>query len=574
MRCLVLYDQCHNMLEKKPEDIQTDALAENVSTDEIYPVRYFFTTEDFGCAAMSGFRTGDIDLNDLRKLNCDRLICGSNMGCGSAREHAAVTLFDAGIRLIYATSFNNVFRHNLINCGCIPTTNLEIAFREQIDADDVPDLSAAERRIIKNGGLMVCTEFPEMRKNKSKRARTRKTLVEKILSNVSDTNCSAGDSITVKPDLLFFYDIHTPLIKRALGESPVAHTNVVAFDDHFGGNPAYIGVLKMLDEFTAQNHVRSCYTRMKAGGVCHAVIMAEYAQPGQLIVATDSHTATCGTRGALGLAVGATDMAVAMKYGRLNIQVPRSIRVNFCGTLSGKCSMKDVMLYFMRSGLVQQAQTRGRFLEFDITGIDHVFDNQLQVLCNMATEAGAWGGILFSAESIEDHQPDSGAVYDQEITIDLNRVEPALAFPHNPANYHPLSALESPIELQKAFIGSCTGGLLGDMEVTAKLLKGNIVSSTLQLFVQPASYAVYNEAAQEGYLRTIEQAGAHVLSPGCGGCIGQLPATIEAGENGVWNTNRNYQGRIGSAQGSVFLASTKTVARAALRGCLSADLFD
>ena len=574
MRCLVFYDRCHNVLEKQPADIQTGALAENVSTDEIYPVRYFFTTEDFGRVAMTGFRTGDIELNDLKQWNCDRLICGRNMGCGSAREHAAVTLLDAGVRLVCATSFNSVFRRNLINCGCIPTTSLELAFSERIDVDAVPDLSADERKIIKNGGLMACPEFSTTLKNKSQQERAHQTLVEKILSDASDTKCSADDLVTVKPDLLFFYDIHTPLIKRVLGESPVIHSNVLAFDDHFGGNPEYINVLKILDDFTKRNHIRACFTRKKAGGVCHAVILANYARPGQLIVGTDSHTSTCGTNCALGLAVGATDMAVAMKYGKLNIQVPKSIRVNFCGTLSNNCSMKDVMLYFMCTDLVSQAKTKGRFFEFDVSGIHPVFYNQLQGLCNMATEAGAWGGIIFSEDSKQELRPDAEAVYDQEITIDLNRIEPALAFPHNPANYRPLSSITGPIEIQKAFIGSCTGGLLDDMEVASTLLKGNIVSRTLQLFVQPASYAVYKKAAQAGYLSTIEEAGACVLAPGCGGCIGQFPAAIGPGENGVWNSNRNYQGRIGSAQGSVYLASTKTVTRAALRGCLSADLYD
>jgi len=567
LRILTLYETEVAVLTSYNE-IDKNRLAKNVSTDEIYPVRYSNLTSGFEQAALAGFRTQTIKFGDLvsSKYNC--LVMGENAGCGSAREHAAVCLYDAGIRVIYAPSFNSVFRRNLINCGCIPTTHFDVIGEEIIAPDKIPDLSTHEKKIIKNGGLLTAFEpFTEVR-NQPRSISKGQTLVEKILSKASKALCKAGDIVTVQPDLLFTYDVHIPLIIHALRGSTILHPNVLVFDDHFGGNPQYDAILGMLDNFAAKNPVKTYFIRDKVGGICHAVIMEQYAHPGQLIVGTDSHTATSGAKGALGLAVGATELTVAMKYGQLPISVPESIHISFHGKLSPDCAVKDIMLYLLGSNLVSHGHTRGRFLEFDVTGFDPTLENQLPVLCNMATEAGAWGGIAFSIDSNPENRPDKDAVYFREEIIDLSQIKPAVAMPHHPTNYSTLASISRPIRIQKVYIGSCTGGQLNDIEIVVQNLKKRNVNESVKLFIQPASYTIYEEACNNGYIDIITKAGAVVLSPGCGGCIGQHPAAIGANENGVWNTNRNFQGRTGSDQGNVFLSSTKTAVTAAINGYL------
>ena len=567
MRILTLYETEVAVLASFNE-IDEDSLAKNVSTDEIYPVKYSNLTSGFEQAALAGFRTKTIKFGDLVSSNYNYLIMGENAGCGSAREHAAVCLYDAGIRVIYAPSFNAVFRRNLINCGCIPTTHLDEIGEESIILDSIPDLSVHEKKIIKNGGLLTAFEaFTEVRTQPGLISKGQ-TLVEKILSRTSKALCRAGDIVTVQPDLLFTYDVHIPLIIHALRGSAVLHPNVLVFDDHFGCNPIYDEILGMLDNFAANNPVKTYFIRDKVGGICHAVIMEHYAHPGQLIVGTDSHTATSGAKGALGLAVGATELTVAMKYGQLPISVPESIHISFQGKLSPDCAVKDVMLYLLGSNIVSHGYTRGRFLEFDVTGFDPALENQLPVLCNMATEAGAWGGIAFSIESDPENRPDKDAGYFREEIIDLAQIKPAVAMPHHPTNYSTLASITQPIQIQKVYIGSCTGGQLNDIEIVAQNLERRKVNESVKMFIQPASYLVYEEACNNGYIDVISKAGAIVLSPGCGGCIGQLPAAIGANENGVWNTNRNFQGRTGSDHGNVFLSSTKTAVTAAINGYL------
>ena len=565
MKYMILYENHHLIQETAPT--VTEGLAANVSTDEIYPVKYSHTFKDFGNVALTGFRSGQIWPGDVAKAQCSCLLSGDNIGCGSAREHAAITLYDAGIRLVYAPSFNAVFRRNLINCGCIPTSHYEAILAETINVDQIPDLSDYERSIIKNGGFMAASIIV----SKGPHPLHGQTLTEKILSRAAGESCFSSDIVTVTPDLVFFYDVHTPLINRALGEGNIVHPRVLAFDDHFGRNPKFKEIVNLLDDFTARHQIKTYFTREDQGGICHAVMLEEHVQPGQLIIGTDSHTATCGVSGALGLAVGATELAAVLKHGQLSLVVPEAVAVTFTGTLSAKCTIKDVMLYLLGSYAVKNGQTRGRFLEFDISNIDVSYHDQLSVLCNMSTEADAWGGIAFSVASAPEHRPDEDAAYAYRVEIDLGKIKPAVAFPHHPAEYRTISAIVSPIKIHKVFIGSCTGGLMRDIEVVATQLSQQNVNPTTTLFVQPATYAIYHQAEELGYLDIINQAGGTVLLPGCGGCLGQPPAFIGDDENGVWNTNRNFQGRMGSAQGKVYLASTEVALFAAITGFLSRD---
>jgi homoaconitase/3-isopropylmalate dehydratase large subunit len=548
-----------------------NGLADHVSTDEFYPVRYSSLADDFGQAALTGFRTQKIQLGDLASLNCDCLVLGQNAGCGSAREHAAVCLYDAGIRLVCAVSFNATFRRNLIHCGCVPATDLSLALKESVTMDDVPDLSEYERDILKHGGL---PNAPVLVNSSRCRRDAAMTMTEKILAQHAGIPCiRAGDEVNVTPDVVFTYDVHVPLLRRALaGAERLRHPCILAFDDHFSVNPGFGPILEMLYEFTERYGIVPRFLSHENGGVCHSVIRDYYAAPGGLVAGTDSHTSTCGIRGALGLAVGAAEAAAAMKNGAFAVTVPESVKVVFHGRLADCCAVKDVVLYLLNTEFVRDGKTLGRFLEFDMLAMRDRSDDELTVLCNMAAEMGAWGGIAIPASHDAAVSPDADASYADIIEINLSQIVPAVAMPHNPANYTPLSELRDDIPIHKIFIGSCTGGLFNDIRIAADILRKSRVAEGVQLFVQPASNTIYNRADALGLLETVGDAGGIVLKPGCGGCIGQGEAAIGDGENGVWNSNRNFQGRVGSPKGNVYIASTKTSVLAAIRGSLSSGM--
>ena len=561
----VLYENKSFILPHGAE-IDRSRLASSVSTDEIYPVRYSNIADDFGQAALTGFRTQKIALGELQGLNCNRLVMGENAGCGSAREHAAVCLYDAGIRLVCALTFNATFRRNLINCGCIPTTDFSLLFRKKVCADDVPDLSAYERQILKHGGLLNAPPpIPAQHQAQGM------TMTEKIISRAAGLESAcAGDVVTVSPDVVFTYDVHIPLVRRALaGVTRLTHPCILAFNDHFPDNPKYKRINQMLYDFTEEYGVTSHFLDSDSGGVCHSVIRDNYAAPGKLIVGTDSHTATCGVCGALGLAVGATEAAAAMKNGCFALTVPETVKVSFVGELDAGCAIKDVVLYLLGTDFVRGGKTLGRILEFDLSPLRDRSVDELTVLCNMAIEVGAWGGIAVPAIFDPAISPDKNACYTASLNIDLSKIVPAVALPHHPGNYMPLADLCEAVPIQKVFIGSCTGGLLHDIQLAADLLRGNVVASSVKLYVQPSSNTIYTQAEAQGWLEIIRKAGGIILKPACGGCIGQGQAAIGDDENGVWNSNRNFQGRLGSPKGNVYIAGTKTAILTAIRGTIN-----
>ena len=563
VKTLILYETEHFILGSAGFD--KSKLAKNISTDEFYPVRYGNLANDFGRAALTGFRTQTIHFGCIAELNIACIVMGDNAGCGSAREHAAVCLYDAGVRIVCAVSFNATFRRNLINCGCIPTTKLSLAFEENVTVDDIPDLSDYERGILTHGGLL---NAPPIAANAPHLYNQAMTMTEKILARHAGISCvGAGDVVNVAPSVAFTYDVHIPLLRHALADTvSLSHPCVLAFDDHFSENPKFAEITEMLYDFAQNYGIKPHFLDSENGGVCHSVIRDNYAVPGRLIIGTDSHTSTCGICGTLGLAVGATEAAAAMKNGVLAVTVPESVKVAFCGSLNNHCSVKDVVLYMLNTEFVRSGKTLGRFLEFDMSELHSHSTDELTVLCNMAVEMGAWGGIAIPVIYDKAISPDSNAIYAEEIEIDLSQVVPAVALPHTPANYMPISELREAIPIHKVYIGSCTGGLLHDIQIAAEVLRTNCIAEGVKLFVQSSSNCIYNKADESGLLEIIRNAGGTVLKPGCGGCIGQGDAAIGDGENGVWNSNRNFQGRVGSPNGNVYIASTETAVNAAVRG--------
>jgi 3-isopropylmalate dehydratase large subunit len=297
--------------------------------------------------------------------------------------------------------------------------------------------------------------------------------------------------------------------------------------------------------------------------------------PGQLIMGTDSHTCTYGAFGAAGTGIGFTEMAYVMASGELWFQVPHSIRIILEGEPNKGVTAKDLILHITGTYGTDFAQYRS--IEFDGPLADKMSLANRMTISNMGIEVGA-KFALFKAdqktvdyiktradEPIELFGPDEDAAYEQEMTVDVTDLEPQVACPHNPGNVKSVGEVGD-VTVQQAYLGSCTNGRIEDLAIGAEILKGRMVHPETRLLVVPASRQVMMEAVKAGYIETFLEAGAHILPPGCGACLGGHMGLIGAGESCIASTNRNFQGRMGSDKGSVYLGSPATVTASAITG--------
>ena len=300
-----------------------------------------------------------------------------------------------------------------------------------------------------------------------------------------------------------------------------------------------------------------------------------YAQPGMMYLGADSHTCTAGVMGCLALGVGSTDMLGIITTGQTWLRVPHSIRVQVDGELSTGVTAKDLILTIigdkgMDGGLY-------RVLEFGGSGIDAMSVQERSVLTNMCAEIGAKTGIVPSDRTTVKHlaslgidadespTSESDAVYEQVWNYNATDVEPVVARPNRHDDVIPISSLDAPA-VTRAYIGSCTGAKYEDLAMAAEVLRGRHVAETVLLQIAPASREALQQAMGDGTAQALMEAGAHFLSTGCGACPGIGAGILAAGEVSISTTNRNFRGRMGSPESSLYLGSPYSVAAAAVVG--------
>lgn len=276
--------------------------------------------------------------------------------------------------------------------------------------------------------------------------------------------------------------------------------------------------------------------------------------------------------------VGSTDMGAGMITGQAWFKVPSAIKVELKGELKPWVSGKDVILHLI--GLIGVDGALYRSLEFMGEGVKSLSMDDRFSIANMAIEAGAKNGIFPVDEKtiayMEEHskkkytiyEPDEDAEYDETITIDLNTLEPTVAFPHLPENTKTVKEAGE-VVIDQVVIGSCTNGRIEDMRVAASILKGRKVKKGIRCIVIPATQAIYLQAIEEGLVQTFIEAGAVVSTPTCGPCLGGYMGILAAGERAVSTTNRNFVGRMGHVDSEVYLASPAVAAASAITGKIS-----
>lgn len=406
------------------------------------------------------------------------------------------------------------------------------------------------------------------------------TFVEKILARKAGLDTvEPGQIVTVQPDKLLTHDNTAAIAKifREIGTERVARPEIsVIVLDH---------VVPAATEGHARNHqqIRSFVKEQGIAnfydvgeGICHQVLPEKgHALPGYLIVGSDSHTPTHGAFGAFAAGIGRTEAAAVMATGEIWLMVPRTFRINIKGRLPKGVYAKDIILHII--GDLGAAGADYRAVEFVGPVIDEMSVASRMVLCNMVAEMGAKSGVVepdhktrawLEGRSDVDFQEvaaDADASYERVIEYDVNDLQPQVARPHTVDNVVPATEVAG-TKIDQAFIGTCTNGRLEDFLVAAQLLRGRKVASTTRLLILPASREVLLSAISAGVIADLVTAGAVILNPGCGPCLGAHQGVMAPGEVTISTANRNFKGRMGCKQAEIYLASPATVAASALAG--------
>jgi 3-isopropylmalate/(R)-2-methylmalate dehydratase large subunit len=358
---------------------------------------------------------------------------------------------------------------------------------------------------------------------------------------------------------------------------------VLLANDHFSP-PATAEHADIANKFLAFARDQEMPNLLLDRGICHQLMVEhKLCQAGGLIVGADSHTIMAGGVGACATGMGATDITFALATGTTWLRRPETIAVRFHGTLPEQSSGRDIVLELLR--LLGESGAQYRSLEFHDESQTRLNQDDRFAISNMAVEIGAKFGVFVPDEVTEAYfvqrdgeflgtkvRPDADARYERVIDLDLNELDARVAKPWQPSNVVALKDLE-PVKLTTAFLGSCASGRLGDIEAAAKELAGKHVHPEVRFVIIPASVEVFKNALRAGYVETLTDAGAIFNHSSCGACGGIDKGVLGADDVCVSSSNRNFRGRMGHWESQTYLASPRTVARAALRGELSPDLY-
>jgi len=411
------------------------------------------------------------------------------------------------------------------------------------------------------------------------------TMTQKILARAAGLDkVEAGQLIEAKLDLVLGNDITTPVaiteFEKA-GFTQVFDKDKIAIVlDHYTPckDIKSAQLCKQAREF-AHKHAITNFFDVGQMGVEHALLPEKgLCAPGEVIIGADSHTCTYGALGAFSTGIGSTDMAAGMATGLSWFRVPSAIKVTLTGKLQPHVSGKDVILHLI--GRIGVDGALYKSIEFTGEGVSSLSMDDRFTISNMAIEAGGKNGIFPVDEktmeyingrvtrTCEAFQADPDAVYDSEVVIDLNTLEPTVAMPHLPENTKVVSEVAG-LPIDQVVIGSCTNGRIQDMRIAAGIMKGKKVASNVRCVVIPATQEVYMQAMKEGLMEIFIQAGAAVSTPTCGPCLGGHMGCMAEGERAVSTTNRNFVGRMGHVESEIILASPAVAAASAIAGCVA-----
>jgi 3-isopropylmalate/(R)-2-methylmalate dehydratase large subunit len=406
-----------------------------------------------------------------------------------------------------------------------------------------------------------------------------KTLAEKILSAAAGTDAYAGDIVIAAVDVVLAQDGTGPLVIsqwEKLGVGEVANPDrTIFFIDHAAPSPRreLSNAHMIIREFAGKT---GCRLSDVAQGISHQRVAEDFSEPGFVVVGADSHTCTSGALAAFATGMGSTDIAVAMTAGKIWLRVPETIKVEVNGAMPAGVYAKDLMLTII--GTIGADGATYKALEFSGDTIRNMPMTDRLTLSSLAVEAGAKAGLIASdnntktfmeergrAAGFRELEADADAEYEKVVTIDASKLVPVVSAPHTVDNVMRAEDAANTI-INQAFIGTCTNGRLADLQVAAAVVKGKKVAPGVRFLVAPASRDVFLAALKDGTIATLVAAGALVMNPGCGACVGVHEGILGDGEICLSSQNRNFKGRLGNPDAFIYLASPATVAASALTG--------
>ncbi len=408
------------------------------------------------------------------------------------------------------------------------------------------------------------------------------TIAEKILSAHAGKTVKPGELIISKIDAVMVQDGTGPLAVsefEKLNKTKLFNPErTILFIDHAAPSPR---------KELSNSHIVLRNFAKKYGailsesgeGVCHQRLIESFINPGEVLLGADSHTCTSGALGAFATGVGSTDIAVVMALGKTWLKVPSTYKIILEGSFPKGVYAKDLILHLI--GLIGADGATYKALEFTGSGAKNLTMAERFTISNMAVEAGAKAGLFETDEKTLEYlkengrgdkykeiQADVDAIYEKIININLNELKPTISCPHTVDNTKNIDEMEK-IEIDQVYIGTCTNGRIEDLRIAAEILRGKKVKKSVRLIVSPASRKVFLQALEEGLIKTFVEAGAAIVTSGCGACVGVHAGILGDGEVCLATQNRNFKGRMGNTEGFIYLSSPATAAYSAIKGYIA-----
>jgi 3-isopropylmalate/(R)-2-methylmalate dehydratase large subunit len=409
------------------------------------------------------------------------------------------------------------------------------------------------------------------------------TFAEKILSKKSgQKETIPGQIVELAPDVALSHDNAAAIQEtfKKMGGRKVFRPDALVFVlDHAAPAPTtkHAENHRIIREFAEQQGIRNFFDVGR--GICHQVLVEEgLALPGEVVLGSDSHTTHAGVMGAFGIGIGRSEMASVWALGSLWLRVPESIKIIVEGKFpEGVCS-KDLALRVIGDlgadgGLYMSVEWHG-------SAISAMSLSQRAVLTNLSAEMGIKNSYIPPDKNVFEYlvgraqkpytalYPDSDANYSTLIEYDVSALEPMVACPHTVDNVRSVSEVTGH-RIDQAFLGTCTNARMEDLAAAASILRGRRVATGTRMIIIPASAEVYKDALRAGFIESFVEAGAMVESPGCGPCMGNHMGAPAVGDVTISTANRNFQGRMGTKESEIYLASPLVVAASAVTGVIT-----
>jgi len=396
------------------------------------------------------------------------------------------------------------------------------------------------------------------------------TFVEKIFQ------APEGSVVFRKPDIILTHDNTSSIYNtfKKMGGVKVSDSGqmLVVLDHNAPPADAKLSTqYQDIRNIVKEQEIKSFYD--SGMGICHQM-MSKHAKPGMVIVGSDSHTCTAGAFNAMAAGIDRTEAAGIWKRGETWFLVPPSLKITLNGRFRQGVSAKDLSLWII--GMIGSDGANYMSIEFHGEGVKSLSISDRMTVANLASEMGAKNAVFpadevlsaYFGQKTEGIWADEGAKYFSEITIDLSTIMPLVAAPHNVSNVKSVPSVAGTI-VHEGLIGTCTNGRIEDLRIAASVLDGKKVKPGFQLHIIPASKEIYLQAIREGLVTTLIEAGANILSPSCGPCLGTGQGIPANGHTVISTANRNFLGRMGNKEASIYLASPATVAASAITGVIT-----